>query len=68
MIVRNMTRERMKKNTVFKGSAAIGNSGIKKHFKNAEPWQPLFELVWNGFESPRVLWRPVGLSQAALAA
>jgi hypothetical protein len=51
MIVRNMTRERMKKNTVFKGSAAIGNSGIKKHFKNAEPWQPLFELVWNGFDA-----------------
>ena len=43
--------ERMKKNSVFKGSAAIGNSGIKKHFKNAEPWQPLFELVWNGFDA-----------------
>lgn len=41
----------MKKNSVFKGSAAIGNSGIKKHFKNAEPWQPLFELVWNGFDA-----------------
>jgi hypothetical protein len=41
----------MTKKTVFKGSAAIGNSGIKKHFKNAEPWQPLFELVWNGFDA-----------------
>ncbi|MDO8771529.1 MAG: ATP-binding protein [Burkholderiaceae bacterium] len=39
------------KNAVVKGSAAIGNSGIKKHFKNAEPWQPLFELVWNGFDA-----------------
>lgn len=36
---------------VYKGSAAIGNSGIKKHFKNAESWQPLFELVWNGFDA-----------------
>lgn len=41
----------MTKKTVFRGSAAIGNSGIKKHFKNAEPWQPLFELVWNGFDA-----------------
>ncbi len=37
--------------SVFKGSAAIGNSGIKKHFRNAEPWQTLFELVWNGFDA-----------------
>lgn len=36
---------------VYKSSAAIGNSGIKKHFKNAEPWQPLFELIWNGFDA-----------------
>lgn len=41
----------MTKKLVFKGSAAIGNSGIKRHFKNAEPWQPLFELVWNGFDA-----------------
>ncbi|MBD8658456.1 ATP-binding protein [Oxalobacteraceae sp. CFBP 13730] len=41
----------MDENTIFKGSAAIGNSGIKKHFNNAEPWQPLFELVWNGFDA-----------------
>ena len=38
-------------NNVFKGSASIGNSGIKKHFKAAEPWQPLFELAWNGFDA-----------------
>lgn len=37
--------------TVHKGSAAIGNSGIKKHFKNIEAWQPLFELIWNGFDA-----------------
>lgn len=36
---------------VYKGSAAIGNSGIKKHFRSAEPWQTLFELVWNGFDA-----------------
>ena len=41
----------MTKRTVFKGSASIGNEGIKKHFKNAEPWRPLFELVWNGFDA-----------------
>lgn len=41
----------MTSRTVYKGSAAIGNSGIKKHFKSAEPWQPLFELVWNGFDA-----------------
>jgi hypothetical protein len=37
--------------TVFNGSAAIGNAGIKKHFKSDEAWQPLFELVWNGFDA-----------------
>lgn len=37
--------------TVFNGCAAIGNAGIKKHFKTQEPWQPLFELVWNGFDA-----------------
>lgn len=36
---------------IYKGSAAIGNSGIKKHFKNTEPWQTLFELIWNGFDA-----------------
>jgi hypothetical protein len=41
----------MTKNSVYKGSAAIGNSGIKKHFKSAEAWQALFELVWNGFDA-----------------
>lgn len=41
----------MTRNAIIKGSAAIGNSGIKKHFKNAELWQPLIELVWNGFDA-----------------
>ena len=41
----------MTKKNAFKGSAAIGNSGIKKHFGNDEPWDPLFELAWNGFDS-----------------
>lgn len=45
----------MEKKTFFKGSAAIGNSGIKKHFKNEELWQPLFELVWNGFDAGATL-------------
>lgn len=37
--------------TIFNGSAAIGNAGIKKHFKAQQPWQPLFELIWNGFDA-----------------
>ncbi len=41
----------MTTNTVYWGSAAIGNSGIKKHFKTAEAWEALFELVWNGFDA-----------------
>lgn len=41
----------MKAKTIFNGSAAIGNTGIKKHFKAQEPWQPLFELIWNGFDA-----------------
>lgn len=37
--------------TEFSGVAKIGNEGIKKHFKNIELWDPLFELVWNGFDA-----------------
>lgn len=33
------------------GKTEIGNEGIKKHFKSIESWQPLFELVWNGFDA-----------------
>jgi len=33
------------------GTTQIGNEGIKKHFKSIEPWKPLFELVWNGFDA-----------------
>ncbi|MBU1219052.1 ATP-binding protein [Myxococcota bacterium] len=33
------------------GVTEINDEGIKKHFKNIEPWQPLFELVWNGFDA-----------------
>lgn len=33
------------------GTTEIGNEGIKKHFRSIEPWQPLFELVWNGFDA-----------------
>ena len=35
----------------FSGVAEIGNEGIKKHFQNIELWDPLFELVWNGFDA-----------------
>ena len=35
----------------FSGTADIGNEGIKKHFKNNEVYEPLFELVWNGFDA-----------------
>jgi Histidine kinase-, DNA gyrase B-, and HSP90-like ATPase len=33
------------------GTTEIGDEGIKKHFKNIEPWQPFFELTWNGFDA-----------------
>jgi DNA topoisomerase VI subunit B len=33
------------------GTTEIGNEGIKKHFKSIEPWQPIFELIWNGFDA-----------------
>lgn len=33
------------------GTTEIGNEGIKKHFRSIEPWQPVFELVWNGFDA-----------------
>ncbi|KHK54099.1 DNA mismatch repair protein [Ralstonia sp. A12] len=41
----------MTKNIDISGTTEIGNEGIKKHFKSIEPWQPLFELVWNGFDA-----------------
>lgn len=37
--------------TEFSGTADIGNEGIKKHFKKSEAYEPLFELVWNGFDA-----------------
>lgn len=37
--------------TKFSGAAQIGNEGIKKHFTSFEHWEPLFELVWNGFDA-----------------
>ena len=33
------------------GTTEISGEGIKKHFKNIEPWQPIFELVWNGLDA-----------------
>ncbi len=39
------------KKSIINGVAAIGNEGIKKHFRTADAWQPLFELVWNGFDA-----------------
>lgn len=35
----------------FSGSAAITGNGIKKHFKNIDPWRAIFELVWNGLDA-----------------
>lgn len=37
--------------TDFSGFTEIDNSGIKKHFKNIDPWKAIFELVWNGFDA-----------------
>jgi hypothetical protein len=36
---------------ILSGTAKIGDEGIKKHFRTVEPWQPIFELVWNGFDA-----------------
>jgi hypothetical protein len=33
------------------GTAEISDEGIKKHFKTIEPWEALFELVWNGLDA-----------------
>lgn len=41
----------MNESAKFSGVAEIGNEGIKKHFQNVELWDPLFELVWNGFDA-----------------
>lgn len=41
----------MNTNEDLSGTTEIGNEGIKKHFKSIEPWQPVFELVWNGFDA-----------------
>ncbi|WP_205680633.1 ATP-binding protein [Acinetobacter haemolyticus] len=35
----------------FSGTAQITDDGIKKHFKNMEPYKAIFELVWNGFDA-----------------
>jgi hypothetical protein len=37
--------------TDISGTTVISEEGIKKHFKNIEPWQAIFELVWNGFDA-----------------
>ncbi len=36
----------------FSGSTAITDEGIRNHFKrDLEPWQPIAELIWNGFDA-----------------
>ncbi|PJE54125.1 ATP-binding protein [Marinomonas sp. BSi20584] len=35
----------------FKGTAEITDEGVKKHFKNFEPANAIFEYVWNGFDA-----------------
>ncbi|MCP4393011.1 MAG: DNA mismatch repair protein [Alphaproteobacteria bacterium] len=38
-------------NVNFSGSAQITDEGIKKHFKNFEPFQAIYELIWNGLDA-----------------
>lgn len=33
------------------GTTEISDEGIKKHFKNFDPWDALFELAWNGLDA-----------------
>lgn len=35
----------------FKGTAEITDEGVKKHFKNFESSNAIFELVWNGLDA-----------------
>lgn len=35
----------------FQGTAEITDEGVKKHFKNYEPSNAIFELIWNGFDA-----------------
>ncbi|MCQ4242491.1 ATP-binding protein [Stutzerimonas stutzeri] len=35
----------------YRGSTEITGEGIKKHFRNFDPWKALFELIWNGFDA-----------------
>lgn len=35
----------------FNGTAQITDAGIKKHFKTFEPFEAIFEFVWNGFDA-----------------
>ena len=37
--------------TDISGVTEISGEGIKKHFKNIEPLQAVFELVWNGLDA-----------------
>ena len=46
----NLRNEDMNKG-VFNGSAQITDEGIKKHFKNFDPVQALYELIWNGLDA-----------------
>lgn len=43
--------------TQFSGSADITDGGIKKHFKGTEPWEPIAELIWNGFDAGATIVR-----------
>ncbi|ARU90619.1 DNA mismatch repair protein [Pseudomonas sp. M30-35] len=38
-------------NYKLSASTNITGLGIKKHFKKTDPWQPIFELAWNGFDA-----------------
>lgn len=33
------------------GATEITPEGIKKHFKSTEPYESVFELIWNGFDA-----------------
>ncbi len=35
----------------YSASTNITSPGIKKHFKKIDPWQPIFELAWNGYDA-----------------
>lgn len=47
----NLLKRSFKVMASYEGMAEITDEGVKKHFRNREPFEALFELIWNGFDA-----------------